>query len=125
VRRPAATAIPAATAAALAITLALGHGASKGLHLHVHPDPAARGAVVTADVDADEAVRRLRIGFVGGDPLSVRLDPPTPHTRIEIEVPVGGVGDTINLQAEAVTVSGRVLRASAVVRLTPPPESAP
>lgn len=105
------------TLALLVTTAAFGHGASKGLHLHVTPEPATRGATVTVDVDAAEAMQRLRLGFVGSEPLTVTLDPPRSDATVKIEVPLTAEDETVNLHAEAVTVSGRVLRAAAVVRL--------
>ena len=100
--------------AALCASPAFGHGASKGLHLHATPERAAPGSEVTIAVDAKQPMREVTVGFVGAEP--VRRVPETPSKRIELRLRVpAGKALTASVQAEAVTIDGRTVRASIVV----------
>lgn len=105
---------------ALAASPALGHGASKGLHLHVEPEPAAPGARLTVAVDTAEPVRKVTLGWVGGQELRHAPEEPSRHFLLKIQVPEESGAEVLNLQAEAITVSGKTVRAAALVRVGRP-----
>jgi hypothetical protein len=90
---------------------AFGHGASKGLHLHATPEHAAAGAEVTIDVDASKAMREVKVGFVGAEPVRVVPKVPAKRVTVVLRVPAG----TMSAHAEAVTEDGRTVRATLLV----------
>jgi hypothetical protein len=104
--------------AVLAATAAFGHGASKGLHLHVTPEAAKPGGEIEVRVDAVEPVVSLTLSVADGEPVRVVPDRPVKSVTAPLAVPLEAMGNAVNVQAEAVTRSGRTLRASAVVRLS-------
>ncbi len=113
------------TRAALALLLGLAslaafaHGASRGLHLHLTPDPARPGSTLTVEVEAGEPVRRVHAGL-GEQRLKPReFDPPRRKFELELKVPADATAETLNAFAEVRTVSGKTLRASAVLRILP------
>ncbi len=122
-RFPASVALLAGTL--LAPTTVFGHGASRGLHLHVSPEPATIGVDVEIAADASEPVAWLKVGFVGRDPVEVRPERPAKHLAAKLAVPPGKPSSTVSVQAEARTVGGRTLRASAVLVLPSPARAAP
>ena len=121
VRRPSLTAVTLGSAlvATLLVVPAAWHGASRGLHLHVTPDPAVAGSEVEVDVEvgADDAIRELRIAFAENEAREMSPDKPVRRVTVRLVVPQETEGETVSLHAEVRTVSGRTLRASAIVRL--------
>lgn len=109
----------AAALAAAAIGAAWAHGASRGLHLHLSPDKAARGADVAVAVNAAEPIVALAVGFVGQEPVRIAVKPAARDAAVTLKVPDGAAGESINVQAEATTESGRTLRAAAILQLLP------
>ena len=95
------------------------HGASRGMHLHVPAEPAARGTTIAVDVDCAAPVVALTIAFAGKDPQVVVPKVPAKHLTASLVVPDAGA-TTINVVAEAQTSAGKVVRASAIVKLAPP-----
>jgi hypothetical protein len=93
------------------------HGASRGLHLHVVPGAAAPGGRLEIAADAALPIVRLRVAFVGADPLESRPKRPTKRIVVTLTMPHDAKGATASLQAEAETVSGKTLRAAAVVKV--------
>jgi len=116
VRRPLAILVLLAAASAV-----LGHGASEGLHLHLSPEPAERGAEVRVKIDAEAPVARIEIAFVGGETAAREPKRPARSLVVNVTVPDEAEGDVVNCHAEAVTVRGDLLRASAVLRIEAPP----
>lgn len=102
------------------VTAAHPHGASKGLHLHLEPERAARGAPVEVRADAAAPLVSLRLSFVAGEPVEITPDAPSRRIVARLVVPDATRGETASLHAEGRTVDGRVLRASALLRLASP-----
>ena len=102
----------------LAPSAALGHGASRGLHLHVEPEPARAGEIVRISLDASERLRAVRVGLAGGQPVQRKLRRAIRHVVVKLRLPEGAQGP-LNVQAEAMTIAGGLVRASAVVRTEP------
>lgn len=98
---------------------ALAHSASQGLHLHLSPDAAVRDSDVAVTVNAAEPIVTLTIGFVGAEPKRLEFKPPRRDATVTLRVPADATGEAINVQAEAKAVSGRTLRASAILTLIP------
>ena len=96
---------------------AFAHGASRGLHLHVQPSAAAPGGPVEISADAALPIARLRIAFVGTDPVEARPKQPTKRIVVTLRMPRDAKGATASVHAEAETVSGKTLRASAVLQI--------
>jgi hypothetical protein len=105
--------------AGLAVTAAFPHGASKGLHLHVSPEAAQAGGEVEVRVDAAEPVTEVRVSFVDGETVIAKADRGSRAFVLQVVVPEGAGAPTQNVHAEATARSGRTLRASAVVRISP------
>ena len=110
-------------ATAGAAIAAFAHGASRGLHLHLSPDPAKPGATITVELEAEEPVSSVRLGFSGHEPKVRQLDPAKKRFSMKLEVPAK-TADTVNCHAEVKTAAGKTFRASAVLRVAAPrPES--
>ncbi len=106
-------------AAAMLAPPAIPHGASQGLHLHLEPERAARGTTVEVRADAAAPLVSLRLSFVAGEPVEIVPDAPSRRIVATLAVPEATRGETASLHAEGRTVDGKVLRASAVLRLSP------
>lgn len=119
-RRILAAALGASLAAAALSPAALGHGASRGMHLHVPAETVTAGTKITVDVDCAVPVVTLTIAFVGTTPLVVTPKTPDKHLSVDLVVPAAG-STTVNVVAEASTSTGKVLRASAIVRAAKAP----
>lgn len=95
-----------------------GHGASIGLHLHVTPEPVLAGQQLNISLTAAEPVRLVRLSFVGQQPVSWVVDPPTRFVTRSVTVPASAREQrVINLQATATSVADTRFKTSAVVRL--------
>ena len=101
----------------LALTPAFGHGASKGLHLHVVPDSASPGEEVKIRIDAAAPMVRMKISFVGVDPVEFTPNQASKSLTARLKVPAHAKPGAINVQAEAQAIDGKVVRASAVVKV--------
>jgi hypothetical protein len=108
--------VEALLAAAALPTAVRAHGASRGMHLHVPAESVAQGTAIEVDVDCAAPVVTLTIAFVGTDPLIVTPKVPAKHLSVSLGVP-DAASTTINVVAEAATSTGKVLRASAIVRV--------
>jgi len=116
---PLALGVTVLAAAAAGAGSVLAHSASQGLHLHLSPDAAVRGSDVAVTVNAAESIVSLAIGFVGVEPKRLELKPPRRDVTVSLRVPADATGGAINVQAEAKAVSGKTLRASAILKLLP------
>ncbi len=97
--------------------VALGHGASRGLHLHLSPDPAKPGSKITLEIEAAEPMRQIRAALGDVKTPPHELDPPRRRFELRLRVPAGTATETVNAHAEVKTVSGKTLRAAAVLRI--------
>jgi hypothetical protein len=120
-RRAQAVARAAMAAALLLASTVRGfpHGASKGIHLHVSPEPACPGASLRVEIDAVEAMTRVLAAAGQGKPSRFDAAAPSRRMVVTLRAPDRPRNGTINVAAEATAVSGRRLRASAIVRLEP------
>ena len=115
-RRVLAAALGASLATAWLSPAALGHGASRGMHLHAPAETVAPGSAIAVEVDCAVPVVTLTIAFVGTTPVVVTPKAPEKHLSVSLVVPAAGSA-TVNVVAEASTSTGKVLRASAIVRV--------
>ena len=98
---------------------AWGHGASEGLHLHLSPDPARAGETITISVDGAHPLRVAVVGIVDGPWTEAEPEEPTRNLELRLTLPADASGETLSVHAEAETDEGAIVRASAILRLTP------